>query len=839
MERCRNEGSYSLEQQPMSEQLRLDNTEDFGICLHFPISTSRPLRMDSSLCVGWERGMESIPLITPLPHPSKIITILVNPSYDSGGHTPAAPGEVATELRKRREKATRENREKEKERSRKNRDGMIKQDKWNTVCKNGGHGVLAANMAEPRRRRLVPQSPSSCSQTYIILQARAAIAIAITRVGLEKRARDLYDLSMNMARQGFRRESGLSGSPLACYWLISEWRTIDSELQCQTSYPDFVTIGFYGLRPTMVANIKTYSRRKRPSAKLGTWAGLRGARRQRRLTQFTVNCLYLLSPFYNAARIRKKADSETFKGVADVLLIPPTSSFSSTILHSLGFATVEKVITLILIGATVAERLARSPPTKANRAQSPAGSPDFRKWESGRAMPLVDARVSPLGNVRVATEKFPHPVGNNYVLPGKRSLRRCAILNSISRFRLLACETRHPCPEKRPPSADKRARLPSSRDRSPVAGFVRPLQDSYCRPPRASPLSPPAGRSRCLWQSISESPLSLQVILVSRELEQYFLISLPTAELLVVVEPGTIELLTLAYTRAGDDILGSRLLRALKLLRVSRAAGCDIAGPLRHVLCCSPRAPCAMPSRAERWRSEALLCETLSESPAHPCCLFLASAQPSGRVGTLTEDLKMSRHSRAKRKLDLLVCASNNLLARRVPSKSKGHGNGYVISQITELTRADIIAPVCVRGCLSCEVPRRYRGQTIETMSPLDAKALTSLRKRRHSSFSQLGRAAPCVPATKFATSGSWLCLELGLLVSPGHPSDKDRKLGKRSVSSDNSPATDAAMKVERRIIPEGSVASAYAVAAVHATIAHRISYALNTPAARGIDSGE
>ncbi|KAJ8868673.1 hypothetical protein PR048_030212 [Dryococelus australis] len=40
-------------------------------------------------------------------------------------------------------------------------------------------------------------------------------------------------------------------------------------------------------------------------------------------------------------------------------------------------------------GARVAERLARSSPTKANRAQSPAGSPDFRKWESCRTMPLV------------------------------------------------------------------------------------------------------------------------------------------------------------------------------------------------------------------------------------------------------------------------------------------------------------------------------------------------------------------------------------------------------------------------------------------------------------------
>ncbi|KAJ8898442.1 hypothetical protein PR048_003802 [Dryococelus australis] len=40
-------------------------------------------------------------------------------------------------------------------------------------------------------------------------------------------------------------------------------------------------------------------------------------------------------------------------------------------------------------GATVAERLARSPPTKANRVQSPAGSPDFPKWKSCQTMPLV------------------------------------------------------------------------------------------------------------------------------------------------------------------------------------------------------------------------------------------------------------------------------------------------------------------------------------------------------------------------------------------------------------------------------------------------------------------
>ncbi|KAJ8869351.1 hypothetical protein PR048_030926 [Dryococelus australis] len=40
--------------------------------------------------------------------------------------------------------------------------------------------------------------------------------------------------------------------------------------------------------------------------------------------------------------------------------------------------------------AAVAERLARSPSTKANRVQSPAGpTPYFRTWESRRTMPLV------------------------------------------------------------------------------------------------------------------------------------------------------------------------------------------------------------------------------------------------------------------------------------------------------------------------------------------------------------------------------------------------------------------------------------------------------------------
>ncbi|KAJ8876143.1 hypothetical protein PR048_024052 [Dryococelus australis] len=43
-------------------------------------------------------------------------------------------------------------------------------------------------------------------------------------------------------------------------------------------------------------------------------------------------------------------------------------------------------------------RLARSSPTKANRVQSPAGSPEFCKWESCRTMPLVGefSRGSPI-----------------------------------------------------------------------------------------------------------------------------------------------------------------------------------------------------------------------------------------------------------------------------------------------------------------------------------------------------------------------------------------------------------------------------------------------------------
>ncbi|KAJ8880348.1 hypothetical protein PR048_016815 [Dryococelus australis] len=49
------------------------------------------------------------------------------------------------------------------------------------------------------------------------------------------------------------------------------------------------------------------------------------------------------------------------------------------------------------------ERLDRAPPTKANRVQSPTGSPEFRMWESCQTMALVGgfsrgSPVSPLFN---------------------------------------------------------------------------------------------------------------------------------------------------------------------------------------------------------------------------------------------------------------------------------------------------------------------------------------------------------------------------------------------------------------------------------------------------------
>ncbi|KAJ8867915.1 hypothetical protein PR048_031724 [Dryococelus australis] len=74
---------------------------------------------------------------------------------------------------------------------------------------------------------------------------------------------------------------------------------------------------------------------------------------------------------------------------------------------------------------TVAERLARSPPTKSNRAQSPAGSPDFRKLESCRAMPLFGgfSRGSPVSSA-LHSGASPYSLQSPSSAP-KTSLSKC------------------------------------------------------------------------------------------------------------------------------------------------------------------------------------------------------------------------------------------------------------------------------------------------------------------------------------------------------------------------------------------------------------------------------
>ncbi|KAJ8872782.1 hypothetical protein PR048_026398 [Dryococelus australis] len=60
--------------------------------------------------------------------------------------------------------------------------------------------------------------------------------------------------------------------------------------------------------------------------------------------------------------------------------------------------TLMAAVLLELKASSLEPRLTRSPPTKANWVQSPSGSPDFRKWESCRTMPLVGgfSRGSPV-----------------------------------------------------------------------------------------------------------------------------------------------------------------------------------------------------------------------------------------------------------------------------------------------------------------------------------------------------------------------------------------------------------------------------------------------------------
>ncbi|KAJ8876840.1 hypothetical protein PR048_021287 [Dryococelus australis] len=74
-------------------------------------------------------------------------------------------------------------------------------------------------------------------------------------------------------------------------------------------------------------------------------------------------------------------------------------------------------------GAAVAERRARSPPTKANRAQSPARSPDSRKWEPCRTM-NVGRRIFS-GTSRFSHPFIPAPLHIHFSHPHRLSRPRC------------------------------------------------------------------------------------------------------------------------------------------------------------------------------------------------------------------------------------------------------------------------------------------------------------------------------------------------------------------------------------------------------------------------------
>ncbi|KAJ8883375.1 hypothetical protein PR048_015218 [Dryococelus australis] len=86
---------------------------------------------------------------------------------------------------------------------------------------------------------------------------------------------------------------------------------------------------------------------------------------------------------------------------------------------------------LKVVGAMVTERLARSPPTKASRVQSPAWSPDFRKCESCRMMSLVYLGIF----------RFPRPLHSGaapYLLQSpslalKTSLLRATQISSLTK----------------------------------------------------------------------------------------------------------------------------------------------------------------------------------------------------------------------------------------------------------------------------------------------------------------------------------------------------------------------------------------------------------------------
>ncbi|KAJ8888113.1 hypothetical protein PR048_007600 [Dryococelus australis] len=127
------------------------------------------------------------------------------------------------------------------------------------------------------------------------------------------------------------------------------------------------------------------------------------------LSRFSHPCIPLLLCFYLASFALTGAERRPKALSLSRLSFPFSSSlFLST---SLPLSIPSTSPSLLLYPSL---RLARSPPVKANRVQSPTDSPDFRKWESCRTMSLVSrfSRGSPVSPAH--------------------SSRRCSIFTSIT-----------------------------------------------------------------------------------------------------------------------------------------------------------------------------------------------------------------------------------------------------------------------------------------------------------------------------------------------------------------------------------------------------------------------
>ncbi|KAJ8898277.1 hypothetical protein PR048_003637 [Dryococelus australis] len=98
----------------------------------------------------------------------------------------------------------------------------------------------------------------------------------------------------------------------------------------------------------------------------------------------------------------RETDTETERGICPSRWWPAGCHFGAL------SALLVQLLPLhpVIVGATLAERIARSPPTKVNRAQSPARSPDFRQGEivpddaAGRRIFLGNLRFPPIPSFR-------------------------------------------------------------------------------------------------------------------------------------------------------------------------------------------------------------------------------------------------------------------------------------------------------------------------------------------------------------------------------------------------------------------------------------------------------